>query len=55
MRGFLWTVLVVILALWLVGVLLDIGGRSVHALLAVAVILLCYSLITRRRSDGSRA
>jgi hypothetical protein len=55
MRGFLWIVLVTILAVWLAGFLFDIGGRSIHALLALAIILLCYSLITRRRSHGTRA
>ena len=52
MRSVLWIVLVLILAFWPVGFLFDIGGRSVHALLGVVILLLCYSLITRR---GSRA
>jgi hypothetical protein len=50
MRGILWVVLVVILAVWLVGFLLDSGGTSIDTLLAVATILLCCSLITRRPS-----
>ena len=54
MRGILWIILVVILVAWLAGVLLDVGGSSVHALLAVAIIVLCYSLITRRTSGERR-
>jgi hypothetical protein len=49
MLGILWTVLVIIVAVWLLGLLLDIGGSLIHLLLIVALIILIYNLITGRR------
>ncbi len=49
MLGILWTILVIIVAVWLVGLLLDIGGSLIHLLLVVALIILVYNLITGRR------
>ncbi len=49
MLGILWTILVIIVAVWLVGLLLDIGGSLIHLLLVVALIILIYNLITGRR------
>jgi hypothetical protein len=50
----LWIVLVVMLVAWLASVVLDVGGSSVHALLAVVVIVLCSSLVARQRSGQRR-
>jgi hypothetical protein len=46
----LWTILVILLVLWLVGFIGHIGGGLIHLLLVVAVIVLAYNLITGRRT-----
>jgi len=46
----LWTVLVVILVLWLLGFSLHLGGGLIHLLLVVALIVLVFNLISERRS-----
>jgi len=46
----LWTVLVVILVLWLLGFSLHLGGGLIHLLLVVALIVLVFNLISGRRS-----
>jgi len=45
----LWTVLIVLLILWLLGFGLHIGGGLVHLLLVVAVVVLIYNLVSGRR------
>ena len=45
----LWTVLVVLLILWLLGFSLHVGGGLIHLLLVVAVVVLIYNLVTGRR------
>lgn len=47
--GVLWFGFVVILVIWLASFLLDLGESSIHALLAVATIVLSYFLIAGRR------
>jgi len=44
----LWTVLVVLVVLWLIGLVANIGGGLIHILLVVALIILVYNLITGR-------
>ncbi len=46
----LWTILVVLLVLWLLGFGLHVGGSLIHLLLVVAVIVFVINLITGRRS-----
>ena len=46
----LWTILVIILILWLVGFLGKIGGGLVHLLLVVALVVLVIQLVTGRRA-----
>lgn len=46
----LWTVLAVIVVLWLLGFISNIGGDLVHILLVIAAIVLVYNLVTGRRS-----
>ncbi len=47
----LWTVLAVLLVLWLVGVVaLPTAGALIHILLVVAAIVLVYQLISGRRT-----
>jgi hypothetical protein len=45
----LWTILVVLLILWLLGFSLHIGGGLIHVLLVIAVIVLVVNLISGRR------
>jgi hypothetical protein len=45
----LWTLLVVLLILWLLGFTLHVGGGLIHILLVIAVVVLVYNLITGRR------
>ncbi len=46
----LWTILVILLVLWLIGLLSNVGGSLIHLLLVVAVIVLVINLITGRRA-----
>ncbi len=46
----LWTIFVILVVLWLLGFVLEIGGGLIHALLVIAVIVLVYNLVTGRRS-----
>lgn len=46
----LWTILVILLVLWLIGLLSSVGGGYIHLLLAVAVVVLVINLITGRRA-----
>ena len=50
MAGILWFVLILLVALWLVGLIANIGGGLIHILLVAAVIILLYNLLTSRRS-----
>jgi hypothetical protein len=46
----LWTVLVALLILWLLGFSLHIGGALIHVLLVVALVVLVISLASGRRT-----
>jgi hypothetical protein len=46
----LWTLLVVVVVLWLLGFVSHVGGNLIHILLVVAVIVLIYNLVAGRRS-----
>jgi len=45
----LWTIIVVLFILWLLGFSLHVGGALIHLLLVVAVVVLIFNLITGRR------
>jgi hypothetical protein len=45
----LWTLMVVLLILWLLGFTLSIGGGLIHLLLVVALVVLVFNLVNRRR------
>ena len=47
----LWTILAVILVLWLLGMIANIGGGLIHLLLIVAVIVLIAQLVSGRRTS----
>ena len=46
----LWTAFVVLLALWVLGLIGDIGGGLIHLLLVVALVVLIYNMVTGRRA-----
>ena len=46
----LWTIIVILVALWLLGFSFHIGGGLIHLLLVVALVALVFNLITGRRS-----
>jgi hypothetical protein len=46
----LWTIIVVLFVLWILGLLTSIGGGLIHILLVLAVIVLLYQLLTGRRA-----
>jgi hypothetical protein len=45
----LWTIMVIILVMWLLGFSLHIGGGLIHLLLVVALVVLVFNLVTGRR------
>jgi hypothetical protein len=47
----LWTILAVILILWLLGFSLSIGGGLIHLLLVLAVVVFIINLVTGRRGS----
>jgi Family of unknown function (DUF5670) len=46
----LWTILVILLVLWLLGFVTHVGGGLIHLLLVIAAIVLIVNLVTGRRS-----
>ncbi|MGO4928663.1 lmo0937 family membrane protein [Fundicoccus sp. Sow4_D5] len=49
MGNILWTIIVVLVVLWLLGLVLQIGGGLIHTLLVIAGIIFVFQLITGRR------
>jgi hypothetical protein len=45
----LWTILGVILVLWLLGFIGSVGGSLIHLLLVVALVVLAVQLLSGRR------
>lgn len=46
----LWTVVVILVILWVLGLIGDIGGGLIHILLVAALIAFIYNMITGRRA-----
>ena len=46
----LWTIVAVLLILWLLGFSLSIGGGLIHLLLVVALVVIVINLLSGRRS-----
>ena len=46
----LWTILVILLVLWLLGFLSNVGGGMIHLLLVIAAIVLVINLVSGRRT-----
>ena len=48
----LWTIVAVLLIMWLLGFSLHVGGGIVHILLVVALIVIVFNLLNGRRALG---
>lgn len=48
MGGLLWTIIVILFVLWLIGFAVHIGGGLIHLLLVIALILFVVNLLTGR-------
>jgi Family of unknown function (DUF5670) len=46
----LWTLIVVLLVLWLLGLATNVVGGLIHVLLVIALIVLVWQLISGRRA-----
>jgi len=49
-KTMLWTIIVILAVLWLLGLLFEIGGGIVHILLVIAVILVIVNLVSGRKT-----
>jgi len=50
MANLIWTVIVVLFVLWLLGMVMHFGGALIHIILVVALILLVYNLVTKGKA-----
>ncbi|HET9378279.1 MAG TPA: lmo0937 family membrane protein [Chthoniobacterales bacterium] len=48
----LWTIAIVLLVLWALGLLTHVAGGLIHLLLVVAVIMIVLNLVRRGRPTG---
>ncbi|HEY6119039.1 MAG TPA: lmo0937 family membrane protein [Pyrinomonadaceae bacterium] len=46
----LWTIMVILLVLWLLGFVTHVGGSLIHILLVIAVIVLVINVVSGRRA-----
>jgi hypothetical protein len=46
----LWTIVVLLLILWLLGFSFSVGGGLIHLLLVVALVVFVFNLIAGRRA-----
>ena len=46
----LWTIIVILLVLWLIGFLSHLGGGLIHLILVVALVVFLINIITGRRT-----
>jgi hypothetical protein len=53
MGGILWGIVSILFTLWLIGLIIHIGGAMIHLLLVVAVALFIYNLISGRKAPAS--
>jgi len=49
MANILWTIIVILFVLWLVGWIVHVGGSLINLLLVVVAILIIINLVTGRR------
>ena len=46
----LWTIIAIIFALWVIGLVAEIGGGLIHLLLVLALVVFLFQMFTGRRS-----
>jgi hypothetical protein len=46
----LWTIAVILIVMWMLGLVVHIGGGLIHLLLVVAVVVVLVNLLTGRRA-----
>jgi hypothetical protein len=46
----IWTIIVILLVLWLLGFIAHIGGALIHLLLVFALVVFVVNLLTSRRT-----
>lgn len=46
----LWTILAILLLLWLLGFAFNVAGGLIHVLLVIAAVVLVFNLLTGRRT-----
>ena len=44
-----WAIIAILVALWVLGMISGVGGSFIHALLAIAAIMLLYKMLGGRR------
>lgn len=50
MGNILWSIIVFIIVLWVLGLIFKIGGGLIHILLIVAGLIFVFQLVTGKRS-----
>jgi Family of unknown function (DUF5670) len=50
MASLIWTIVVVLFVLWVLGFALQFGGGLIHLLLVLAIIGIVYNLLVGRRA-----
>ena len=50
LASILWTIVVILVILWLLGLVFNIAGGFIHLLLVIAAIILIYNLVVGRRT-----
>ena len=45
----LWTIIVILVVLWLLGFIVHVGGSLIHLLLVIALIVLIVNLVKGKR------
>ncbi len=48
----LWTMVGILLVLWLLGFSMHVGGGLIHALLVIAIVVFLFNLLSGRRSSA---
>ena len=52
MANVVWTLIVVLFVLWLIGLIAHLGGALIHVLLVIALIALIFNLISGRSATA---
>jgi hypothetical protein len=50
-KHMLWTIIVVLVVLWILGFSFHLAGGLIHVLLVIALVVLIIKLLTGRRGD----